>query len=173
MSRPSAQPPSITGLQCVTWAHQGAYPALGQLAPKPSCVGFPMFGSALPSARSSTELADVLFTYSRRWCLVDHHRGQLSYCHHRVVRPSLRAVELVPCAAKMSYGSTWEEIHVHNITQHAPIMLALLAHAHTSSGRLAACLAGTSTTRGHHHHHLPDAMDTVFAEPARPRSDWR
>ena len=35
---------------------------------------------------------------------------------------------------------------MHNITQHAPIMLALLAHAHTSSGRLAACLAGTSAT---------------------------
>jgi len=60
---------------------------------------------------------------------------------------------------------------VHNITQHAPIMLALLAHAHTSSCRLDACFAGTSTTRGHHQHQLPDAVDTVFAEPARPR--WR
>ena len=73
-------------------------------------------------------------------------------------------------AALSGHGSTVEGVHVHNITQHAPIMLALLAHAHTSSGRLAACLAGTSTTRGHHQHRLPDAVDTVFAEPARPRS---
>ena len=60
---------------------------------------------------------------------------------------------------------------MHNITQHAPIMLALLAHAHMSSCRLDARFSGTSTTRGHHQHQLPDAVDTVFAEPARPR--WR
>ena len=37
------------------------------------------------------------FTYSRRQYLVDHHRRQLSYRHHFVVRPSLRAVEQVLC----------------------------------------------------------------------------
>ena len=42
---------------------------------------------------------DVLLTYSRRRCLVDHHRGQLWYIGHRVVRPSLRAVELVLCCS--------------------------------------------------------------------------
>ena len=37
------------------------------------------------------------FTYPRRQYLVDHHRRQLSYRHHFVVRPSLRAVEQVLC----------------------------------------------------------------------------